>query len=180
VSAPEVHEDAPPKKSKKMLVIIAAALVVVVGAAAAFFIISRKHAAEEEDGEDEKPAAVVEHKGPPAYLPMDNMVINLADPGGERVAQIGVTLELDDEHAIEHVKAFLPSIRGEVLLLISQRTADELLTREGKDKLIEDIIAAAGKHFDGGESEKKKKKDKKDKEGGNPVHGVVFSSFIIQ
>ena len=182
MSAPEAQEAAPPKKSKKMLIIIVAALVVVLGAGAAFFIISKKHAAEAEDGDDDKPVAVVEHKGPPAYLPLDNMVINLADPGGERVAQIGVTLELDDEHEMEHVKAYLPSIRGEVLLLISQRTADELLTREGKDKLIEDIIAAAGKHFGagGGEGDKKKKKDKKDKEGGNPVRGVVFSSFIIQ
>ena len=183
MSAPEAQEAAAPPKSKKMLIIIiAAVLVVVLGGGAAFFIIKKKQAAEEEDGDDEHAAVVVEeHKGPPAYLPMDNMVINLADPGGERVAQIGVTLELSEEHDIEKVKAFLPTIRSEVLMLISQRTADELLTREGKQKLIDDIVAAAGAHFGGGPAETgKKKKKEKGAEGGNPVRGVLFSSFIIQ
>lgn len=181
MSAPEAQEAAAPPKSKKMLIIIiAAVLVLVLGGGAAFFFIKKKQAAEEEDGDTEHPAAVVEEKkGPPAYLPMDNMVINLADPGGERVAQIGVTLELSDEHDIEHVKAFLPTIRSEVLMLISQRTADELLSREGKEKLIADIIDAAGKHFGAGAADDGKKK-KKDKEGGNPVRGVLFSSFIVQ
>jgi flagellar protein FliL len=179
VSAPEAQEAAPPK-SKKMLIIIVAALVVVLGAGAAFFVLNKKSAAEDEEGgEEEHAAATVKHEGPPAYLPMDNMVINLADPGGERVAQIGITLELADEHEAEHVKAFLPSIRSEVLMLISQRTADELLTREGKEKLVEEIVAAAGKHFGAEEGGKKKKKEK-GKGGGNPVRGVLFSSFIIQ
>ena len=78
--------------------------------------------------------------GPPVYLPLDNMVVNLADPGGERVAQVGITFELRDAAAAETVKQFLPTIRSGVLLLVSQKTSEEMLQREGKEKLAADMI----------------------------------------
>ena len=86
-------------------------------------------------------AAQAAPKGPPVYLPLDNMVVNLADPGGEKVAQVGITLEVIDAQASETVKAYLPTIRSGVLMLISQRTAEELLTQEGKQKLAEGYFA---------------------------------------
>lgn len=70
---------------------------------------------------------------------MENMVVNLADPGGDRFAQVGITLELADAKTGELVKSFMPSIRSNVLLLVSQRSTEELLTREGKEKLAVDI-----------------------------------------
>lgn len=179
--------DKPPAKSKKMLIIIlAAVLVLVLGGGGAFFFISKKHAAEE-DGEEVAPppkaAAHAAPKTPPVYLPMDSMVVNLADPGGERVAQVGITLELMDAHASDTVKSYLPTIRSSILMLISQRTADELLKAEGKEKLVEDIVKAAAVPFGGGEEEEDhapKKKKKKVVHVEYPVTGVLFSSFIVQ
>jgi flagellar protein FliL len=116
-------------------------------------------------------------------LPLDAMVVNLADPGGERVAQIGITLVVADAHASDTVKAYLPTIRSGVLLLISQRTAEELLKPEGKEKLAKDVLREASIPFGGGEddeeapaSSKKKKKAHAD----YPVDAVLFSSFIVQ
>lgn len=76
----------------------------------------------------------------PTFLPLENMVVNLADPGGERYAQIGITLELQDEATATTVKQYMPSIRNGILMLVSQRTADELLQREGKEQLATDIL----------------------------------------
>ena len=42
----------------------------------------------------------------------------------------GITLELADAKTGELVKSFMPSIRSNVLLLVSQRSTEELLTRE--------------------------------------------------
>jgi flagellar FliL protein len=169
-----------PAKNKKMLLV--GGLVVLVLALAgggAWFIQSKKHAAEDGDVEE---VAHVAPKGPPTYMPLDNMVINLADPGGEKVAQIGVTLELLDAPAIEKVKMYLPSIRSSILLLISQRTAEELLMIEGKEKLAADILLEAGRPFESAEDIAKAKKKKVDKHAtnDNPVRGVHFSSFIVQ
>lgn len=182
--------DAAPPKSKKLLLIVGVVVVVLAlaGAGALFFINQQRAAADE--GEQE---AVVhaEAGGPPTYLPLDNMVVNLADPGGEKVAQIGITLELIDAKAVEKVKQYLPTIRSSVLILVSQRTAEELLQREGKEKLAKDILREAARPFGGGDEDdeedaeqtaaKKPKTNKRPKPRVQmPVTGVLFSSFIVQ
>jgi flagellar FliL protein len=189
-TAPEAAEgDKPPaKKSKKLLIIIAAAvLVLALGGGGAFWYISKQRAAAaaaEDGGEEPKAAAHDAHPIPPAYLPMDNMVVNLADPGGDRVAQIGVTLVVTDAHTSDAVKAFLPTIRSGVLMLISQKTATELLTAEGKEALAKAILREAVLPFGGGEEEAPAEEGKKKKKAAAhsdlPVTGVLFSSFIIQ
>lgn len=178
---PEAEEAVKPAKSKKMLlIIVAAVLLLVLGGGGGWLYLSKKHA----DADEEEEVVEVAPKGPPTYLPMDHMVVNLADPGGERVAQVGVTLELSDAKAPERVKPYLPAIRNSVLMLVSQRTAEELLQREGKEKLAADILAAASGNFEdesaaAGKGKKNKKKDKHGEEG-NPVRAVLFSSLIVQ
>jgi flagellar FliL protein len=169
-----------PAKNKKMLLVGGLVfLVLALAGGGAWFIQSKKYAAEDGDFEE---VAHVAPKGPPTYMPLDNMVINLADPGGEKVAQIGVTLELADAQATDKIKMYLPTIRSSILLLISQRTAEELLLIEGKEKLAADILVEAARPFESAEDTAKAKKKKVDKRATNdsPVRGVHFSSFIVQ
>jgi flagellar protein FliL len=168
-------------KSKKMLLIVGV-VVLALAAGGGWFFMSKKSAASDEDVEEVAPVA---HKGPPAFLPLDNMVVNLADPGGEKVAQVGITLELSDAKASDSVKVYLPSIRSGILLLISQRTSEELLGIEGKEKLAQDVLAEALRPFGGGDEDdeapkKKSSKSKKKRPVAYPVLAVHFSSFIVQ
>ncbi|WP_296673276.1 flagellar basal body-associated FliL family protein [Rhodoferax sp.] len=193
-SKPEEAEVAkPPAKSKKMLIIIVAAvLLLVLAGGGAFLYISKQRAAaaaaDEEGGDHATTEQAADSHGaaktPPVYLPMDNMVLNLADPGGERVAQVGITLEVRDAAAADSVKAYMPTIRSGVLMLLSQRTSEELLSAEGKQKLIEDILRETSVPFGGGEEEEPavtdKKKTKKKVVKQFPVIGVLFSSLIVQ
>lgn len=186
----------PPKSKKKLIIIIAAVLLLVLGGGGAFLYISKQKAAAaalaEEDGAEpaaHAPAAAAHggDKVPPVYLPMDNMVVNLADPGGEKVAQVGLTLVVVDAKASDSVKAYMPTIRSGVLMLLSQKTSEELLSAEGKQKLIEEILREASVPF-GGSSEEEvvdeatttKKKAKKKAPVQYPVVGVLFSSLIVQ
>jgi flagellar FliL protein len=179
-----------PAKSKKLLIIVGALVVVLaLAGVGAFIFISKQRAAHDGDGEPaaSEPVKVahVVSKTPPVYLPLDSMVVNLADPGGERVAQVGITLEVIDAKASESVKAFLPTIRSGVLMLISQRTAEELLKSEGKEKLAEAILREANVPFGGSaEPEEEETKNSKSKRRvvqiQYPVVGVLFSSFIVQ
>lgn len=184
---------AAPPKSKKLLIILAVLLVVLaLAAGGAWFYISKQRAAALE-GEEEAPVAKVERSGPPTYLPLDNMVVNLADPGGEKVAQIGITLELADAKVVDKVKQYLPTIRSGILLLVSQRTSEELLQIAGKEKLAADIQLVASRPFGGvpnteaadtkktpatGQKPRVPEKDKPQEEP--PVRRVLFSSFIVQ
>ena len=70
-------------------------------------------------------------------------------------------------------------------MLISQKTATELLTAEGKEALAKDILHEAVLPFGGGESDAHgaavgAKKKKAAAHADMPVTGVLFSSFIIQ
>lgn len=180
---------APPKSKKMLIIIIAAVLLLVVAGGGAFFFLKKKNASEDEESADShaKPAAhAAKAAAPPVYLPIDNMVVNLADPGGERVAQVGITLEVVDAEAATSVKAYMPTIRSGILLLISRRTAEELLSAEGKEKLATDILRETTLPFGGGDEEEEDaapaKKSKKTKKPAvqYPVVGVLFSSFIVQ
>jgi flagellar FliL protein len=161
-----------PAKGKKMLIIILAVVLflVIAGGAAAFFLLKKKGADAEGDAEDAAPAKVskIDPKSPPTFLPLENMVINLADPGGNRFAQVGITLQLDTQATSDAIKAFMPSIRNGILLILSQRTTEELLVVQGKEQLAADITAEISRQL-GYEGKKH-----------NPIQAVLFSSFIVQ
>lgn len=176
-----------PAKSKKLIVIgaVVALLVIVAAAVGLFFVNQQRNAADadEEYGQAAKaPAALV-----PTFLPLENMVVNLADTGGDRFAQIGITLELQDEKTATTVKQFMPSIRNGVLMLVSQRTAEELLRREGKEKLAADILAEVSRPLGGRPAARAAVSDdefadeeERPRRRSSPVRRVLFSSFIIQ
>ena len=159
-------------KSKKMLIIIVAVLVLVLAAGGAFFVLKKKHSADDEEGADSHAAAEVKPKKagtPPEFMPIDNMVVNLADQGGSRFAQIGITLQLDTAATGEVVKKYMPAVRNGVLMVISRRTAEELLTAAGKEQLANDILALV-RETTGLEGSKRHQ----------PIEAVLFSSFIVQ
>ena len=181
----------PPAKGKKLLIIgiVGVVLLVVIGIGVAWFMSSRQ--AVDEDGDEAAPRAAAATVVP-TFLPMETMVVNLADAGGERFAQIGITLELADEKTSEKIKQYMPSIRSGILLLVSQRTSDELLVVEGKEKLAADIVREVSRPLGFGPTVARDKRAaadadededapvKRRKAAPNPVRKVHFSGFIIQ
>jgi len=195
--AEETAAPAPvPVKGKKkwLLILIALIVVLAIAAGGVLWFLAKQRSAHLDDEDGGEPAAQVEEsKTPPTFLPMDNMVVNLADPGGDRFAQVGITLELSDGKTAEKVKSLMPTVRSGVLLLLSQRSAEDLLSREGKEKLAADVRAevldALG--YVPPQARKSKKRDADaDDDGAKPrkpamdrdapVRAVLFSSFIVQ
>lgn len=180
-AAAQPVEAAPKKKGKKLLFgLIGLVVLGIAGAAAALFILKKNTAEDEEHGEDAVAAVKpVDPKSAPTFLPLDNMVVNLADPGGNRYIQIGLTLQLQDSHTGDGVKAFMPSIRSRILVILSKRTADDVLSAEGKGRLGNDIIAAVSEVM-GYPVPKAEDEGKKKRGPASPVQAVLFSSFIVQ
>jgi flagellar FliL protein len=175
--------DAKPKSKKLLFIVIGVVLVALIGAGAALFILM-KNTAEDEDEFDESPRATQSQsrpKTPPAFLPLENMVVNLADPGGNRFVQVGITLQLQDAKTGEDMKTYMPSIRSAILLLISQQTSDEVLQVEGKTRLSKNIIREIsdimGYEYQDEDSEQGNRRRRAPP---NPVQAVLFSSFIVQ
>lgn len=194
---------APPKGKKKLIIIIAAVLLLAgVGGGGAVFMMKKKAAeaaaAAEAEGEDGEPAkhksAKKEHGAPPAFLPLEPFIVNLADKEVDRYAQIGVTLEIDDPKTADQLKAYMPAIRNGILMVLAHKTSAELLERKGKEALAAEImretVRPLGIEIEPPESDEaaaaddedkpKKKKKKKAPAVDNPVKHVHFSNFIIQ
>ena len=204
MSAPAATADAPPpaKGKKKLIIIIIAAVAVLLagGGGAAFFMMKKKAAvaAEAEEGAEgpspSKAAAKHDPKAVPVFVPLEPFTVNLADRDAERYAQVGITLEIDDVKTGDQMKAYMPAIRNNILMALADRTAAELMTREGKTKLSERIkietSRALGIEIEKAEPEaaedeeekptKKKKKKVKKEAQVLPVKAVHFSNFIIQ
>jgi flagellar protein FliL len=202
---------APPKKGKKKLLIMVGAAVLVlglVGGGGAAWYLKKKHAAEAEaeaevgpDGTG-KPVAKRDPKAVPTFVPLDPFTVNLADREAERYAQVGLSLELKSAHAADQIKAYMPVIRNNILMVLAHKTAGELLERDGKTKLAAEIQSETSRALgyepasavvratvpsapaDDEEEDPKKKKKAKPPEPEpdevSPVIGVHFSNFIIQ
>ncbi len=188
----------PPKGGKKKLIIIiiaAVMLLVLLGGGAALFLLKKKaHAEDGEDGdaqtEQKAEAPKRDPKSPPAYVPLDMFVVNLADREAERYAQIGITLEMLDAKEAEATKVFMPALRNNVLMVLAHKTAAELLAKEGKQLLAGEVQRAASRALGvtvpepGEETEDddkpKKKKKKKAAPPVLPILAVHFSNFIVQ
>lgn len=204
-AAPDAGAAPAAKGGKKKLMIIVGVVVLllaVLGGGAAFYFKSKAAAAaaaEEEGGgsaaahKEKKPkAAARDPKHPPTFVPLDPFTVNLADRDAERYAQIGVSLELEDPKQADAIKAYMPVIRNNILMVLSHKSSAELLERDGKTKLAREIQRETARALgievededeeaeDKPEDTKKKKKKKKKVEVDLPVTAVHFSNFIIQ
>jgi flagellar FliL protein len=174
MSAPAAAPVGEKPKSKMLLIIALIALIVLAAGAGAFVLLKG-----DEQGEDAEASATQEKAKPkpkkkdaaaaPTFMPLDAVVVNLADPGTTRYAQVGLTLQLEDAKTADEVKKYMPAIRNGILMLISRRTADELLSAEGKAKLAEEILEMV-----------QKTTDMEPYKGYSPVEAVLFSSIIVQ
>lgn len=200
-TAPAADAAAPAGGSKKKLIIIVVGvLVLVLVAAGAFLVLKKKPPAEGEEGEEAAPSAhapaaahKVDPSHPPVFVPLDPFTVNLADKDVDRFAQVGVTLEVGDAKIADQVKAYMPAIRSNILMVLSHKTSAELLSREGKEKLAKEIMRESVRPMgvdlpDEDEEEEaaaaadttKKKKKKKKVVVVSPVTQVLFSNFIVQ
>lgn len=207
---PEVTASKP--AGKKKLVIVLASVLLLGGGGGAWYMLKGKHSA---DGEAQaKPVKEAKHAkkdGPPVYLPLESFVVNLraqAPQTNDQFLQTELTLRLAGQDVVDQVKQHMPEVRNRVLMLLSTKTSQELLTPEGKAKLAESVrleitavvdpdsvkpvqqpkikkeAAAADKTGDAAEEAAAEESEAQAEEPQLPedykVKSVLFTSFIIQ
>jgi flagellar FliL protein len=190
---------APTKKGKKKLIIVAAVVALLVAAGAGFMVMKARAA--HADDEDEVEVAHVQKsekheahdpKHPPIYVPLEVITCNLADRDTDRYAQVSIALEVDDSKAGEQIKAFMPIIRHNILMVLSSKSSDDVRSEAGKKFLLAElkanVLRPLGYDFDpeelmeeDGEAKPAKGKGKrKVRLPRLPVKAVHFINFIVQ
>ena len=172
------------KGRKKLFGLIVLMFFISAGGGGAWFFFDRLKGENKEVESEESKLS----KAPKLYFPLDPMVINLSDSGGDRFAQVGITFQIREEKSAEAIKKMQPTIRSAILTTLSQKASEELLSRQGKEKLALDILEEVGNVFgvkpDSPQTERLKpgkvETIPSKNQAKNPVLEVLFSSLIVQ
>lgn len=127
------------KSSKKLMIVSAALIVVLAGGAGGYLFLT-------DDTED---ASEVEESVPETAAPVEffyydlskPLIVNFSSGSTMRLMQVSISLLVDSQSAIDALNKHDPMIRNNLLMLLSAQNADELITREGKDKLREAVLS---------------------------------------
>ncbi|MBV1775754.1 flagellar basal body-associated FliL family protein [Burkholderiaceae bacterium DAT-1] len=185
--APEAADAAPKPKKNTLLyvVIIVLILVILVGGALALYLIfslsntqnyseaqqaATEHQAESEDEDKghkkkKKEKKKGEHGDVPLFMKLDTFTVNLQ--GGNSVLQTEVNVQVADEKQQEVIKAYIPRLSSQILLILGSKKPEELTTVESRLKLMEEVKTTVNRVLGA-----------KDEEDG--VMSVEFKTFIIQ
>jgi flagellar FliL protein len=108
------------------------------------------------------------HAGKPSlYYAIDPpLVVNFEDGSAVRFLQITMEIMAHDEKAIESVQKNIPLIRNNLLLLMSNRNYQSMMSREGKEKFRQEALTEV--------------RAVQKKEGSPDVDDVLFTSFVVQ
>lgn len=129
-------EEKPAKRGKGMLIGSVAAILIAASVGAGWYF-TRPAAFD-----DETPTALKQADA--IFVNLEPFTVNLADEGGERLAQIAVVLELANSSGQGTLSKNLPIVRNGILLLISSQHTKTLLTLNGKLALAEEIAIRTG------------------------------------
>lgn len=159
----------PVKSSKKKKIIIAIIVIVLLGIAggAAAYFMGQK----DSDSKDAKKAVV--KAAPAVFLPLENFVVNLQSENGDKYLQAGITLQVKNAEQVEYYKTNMPQVRSRIIMLLSSKSADELLTNPGKVKLMDEIIKNVQLPYSKDQASPEEAEEHK-------VLGVDFTSFVVQ
>ncbi len=189
----EEKTEAPASKGKGLTIaLVAMAMILVAGIAggAAWYFASGnvEAATESADGVAARKAARRANEAR-IFVPMDQFVVNLSDAHLDRYAQVAVVLEVAESPVENQLKASMPAVRNAILLLLSARSAAELLTLQGKEQLAIDIALAARavlaneappRPTTAAEREATQAARSFDEVDTGPIAAVHFSQFIVQ
>lgn len=99
-----------------------------------------------------------------AYTKLEPFTVNLV--GLTQVIQLVVTLKMAKPEAGEKVKLYMPAVRHNMILLLSSKSAEQVSSAAGKQKLIKETISTVNRAIESNA-----------KEG---VADALFESIIIQ
>lgn len=153
--------------SKKKLFIIIGAVVLVLligGGVAGWFFLKKEPPAEEQDpGQqvpvpDLTPQAVI---GP--MVNIDEFIVNIISSDTPHYVKASLTMELSGEEVQPEVEQRMPQVRDAILLLIGNKTYEELQDLQGKKQLKAELTSRINSFLQSGK-----------------VKAIYFTNFVVQ
>ncbi len=164
-------KEAPVEKSggkKKLFIIIGAVVVVLLisgGVGAWWFLLRDKPV--DKDAKDPAQQVQVPAIGQPAAIgPMVNIeefIVNIISGDAAHYVKTSLTVELTNEQVKTEVEQRMPQMRDAILLLIGNKTYEELQDLQGKKQLKAELLSTVNSFLQTGK-----------------VVSIYFTNFVVQ
>ena len=116
-----------------------------------------------EDKDAPKKPTIASKAGFGNIFPLEAFVVNLNDPGGKRYLKTKIELEFIHEGFEEELSSRLPQIRDVTLLLLSNKSIDQVRGIDGKIALRNELIKKINQIMETGK-----------------IRNLYFTEFVIQ
>lgn len=155
-----------PKSGKSKLLIIILLTVIACGASglAVYLLMSKDSSAGERPAANEEPIVAPE----PIFVKIGPMTVNLqSEAQNQHLLYTSLTLKVDNPETETFINKHMPEVHSRLLLLLSSKTAGELVSTEGKAALTEQILALFEEPITSPQPKL-------------AISSVLFSEFIVQ
>ena len=162
----EENESSEGGSKKKLIIIITAAvlLLLIIGGAAFFFLKPDQVVEEEIDPGLDGPIPDLSQSsaiGP--IVEIKEFIVNIISEGDTHYVEASLTIELNREEALEEANKRMPQIRDAILLLVGNKTYEELQDLQGKKQLKAELISRVNSFLQTGK-----------------IKAIYFTDFVVQ
>jgi flagellar protein FliL len=162
-------KDATPEekqKKRKMMIIIGASVLVLllVLGTGAFFFLKKSHMEEKPDPGKNVPVPELNQAaniGP--MVDITEFIVNIISADGNHYVKSALTLEMTNQAGKDEITQRMPQIRDAILLLVGNKTFEELQDLEGKKQLKAEIMSKINGILQTGK-----------------VRAIFFTEFVVQ
>jgi flagellar protein FliL len=152
---------------KKLIIIGAVALILIIGGAtAAYFLLLKKDPVQEAPTDPGLDVPVPELNQKSDIGPMvdiSEFIVNIISEEENHYVKASLTLELDTDQVTEEVNKRMPQIRDSILLLVGNKTYEELQDLQGKRQLKAELTSKINAILQSGS-----------------VKSIYFTDFVVQ
>ena len=151
---------AAPRSSKLLIGLLIGVGLLAAGAVAYVFLGPKAAAAHQAEA-----ARPVPEK--PIFVSLEPFTVNLQGEGRAKFLHVGMALKVSGEPSKAQIVEFMPELRSRTLMLLSNRSADSLVSPEDKAKLSEEIRTELNRPLN---------KDLPEQ----GITSVAFNTFVVQ
>ncbi len=128
------------KKRSMILIGLLIVLLSIACSVAAFFYLDSRSSGQSGDAEiaaEEPPA----EPPVPIFVTVSPFTVNLQSDYSDRLLYVGLSLRVNDQQTGDFLNQHMPEVRSRLLMLMSGKSAEELISPEGKIELKREILA---------------------------------------
>jgi len=164
--AEKTEETPKPVRNRKKIIIISLIVLIIFIAIgiAAFFLLKNSTFFDKEGSESIPPVAEIapgSNIGP--MIDIDEFIVNIISADNNHYVKASLTLELSTEQSLEEIQKRMPQTRDAILLLLGNKTYEELQDLQGKNQLKAELMNRINSFLETGK-----------------VKSIYYTNFVVQ